>query len=78
MAGQNLSFLPKIQNCLVKIFSSPKINRIARGDLPPFHQRISGHDRRAAGLPQSVERLTVEREVMGSIPGARPILRVLK
>jgi len=24
----------------------------------------------AAGLPQSVERLTVEREVAGSIPGA--------
>ena len=32
----------------------------------------------AAGLAQSVERLTAEREVAGSIPGARPILRVLK
>ena len=32
----------------------------------------------AAGLAQSVERLTVEREVAGSIPGAGPILRVLK
>ena len=32
----------------------------------------------AAGLAQSVERLTAEREVVGSIPGAGPTLRVLK
>ena len=32
----------------------------------------------AAGLAQSAERLTAEREVAGSIPGAGPILRVLK
>ena len=31
-----------------------------------------------AGIAQSVERLTVEREVAGSIPGAGPLLRVLK
>ena len=31
-----------------------------------------------AGLAQSVERMTAEREVAGSIPGAGPILRVLK
>ena len=31
----------------------------------------------AAGLAQSVERLTIERKVVGSIPGAGPILRVL-
>ena len=31
-----------------------------------------------AGLAQSVERLTAEREVTGSIPGAGPLLRVLK
>ena len=30
------------------------------------------------GLAQSVERLTAEQEVAGSIPGAGPILRVLK
>ena len=29
-------------------------------------------------LAQSVERLTAEREVVGSIPGIGPILRVLK
>ena len=32
----------------------------------------------AAGLAQSVERLTAAREVAGSIPGIGPILRVLK
>ena len=30
------------------------------------------------GLAQSVERLTAEREAAGSIPGAGPILRILK
>ena len=34
--------------------------------------------RSSAGLVQSVERLTAEREVAGSIPEARPILSVLK
>ena len=29
------------------------------------------------GLAQSVERLTAEREVAGSIPGGGPILKVL-
>ena len=32
----------------------------------------------ATGLTQSVERLTAEQEVAGSIPGTRPTLRVLK
>ena len=31
-----------------------------------------------AGLAQSVGCLTAEQEVVGSIPGVRPILRVLK
>ena len=31
-----------------------------------------------AGLAQSVERLTAEGEVAGSIPGAGPLLRVFK
>ena len=30
-----------------------------------------------AGLAQSVERVTAERKVAGSIPGTRPLLRVL-
>ena len=34
--------------------------------------------RTSSGLAQSVERLGAEREVAGSIPGATPILRVLK
>jgi len=32
----------------------------------------------AVGFAESVERLTAERKVAGSIPGAVPILRVLK
>jgi len=32
----------------------------------------------AVGLAQQGERLTAEREVVGSIPGAGPLLRVLK
>ena len=32
----------------------------------------------AAGLAESVERLTAEREVLSSIRGAGPIFRVLK
>ena len=31
-----------------------------------------------AGLAQSVERLTAQQEVAGSIPGVGPLLRVLK
>ena len=34
--------------------------------------------RQTAGLALSVERLTAEREVTGSIPGAALILRVLR
>ena len=36
------------------------------------------HVSTAVGLAQSVKRLTAERKVAGSIPGAGPILRVLK
>ena len=32
----------------------------------------------AAGLAQSIERLTAEWKVAGSIPGVGPILRVFK
>ena len=41
-------------------------------------QDSGGEDLTVAGLAQSVERLTAEREVAGSIPGAGPTLRVLK
>ena len=40
---------------------------------PPQQQLV-----KLAGLAQSVERLTAEREIAGSIPGVGPILRVLK
>ena len=39
---------------------------------------VKGWNTTAAVLAQSVERLTVEQEVAGSIPGVGPILRVLK
>ena len=39
---------------------------------PPQQQLV-----KLAGLAQSVERLTAEREIAGSIPGVGPILRVL-
>ena len=38
----------------------------------------AGKSQGVAGLAQSVERLTAQREVAGSIPGFGPILRVLK
>ena len=41
--------------------------------LDPFQESCT-----AAGLAQSVERLTAEWEVAGSIPGSGPILGVLK
>ena len=45
-----------------------------------YRSRISSVGRAftVTGLAQSVERLTAEREVAGSIPGAGPLLRVLK
>jgi len=39
---------------------------------------LSKYSITVAGLAQSVERLTAEREVAGSIPGAGTLLRVLK
>ena len=43
--------------------------------MVPFHAMTC---LTVAGLSQLVERLTAEREVAGSIPGAGPLLRVLK
>jgi len=44
----------------------------------PWVTTMIAHEKSLAGLSQSVERLTAEGEVAGSIPGAGPILRVLK
>ena len=41
-------------------------------------RRITSTSLTVTGLAQSAERLTAEREVAGSIPGAGPLLRVLK
>ena len=46
--------------------------------LKPRSLMYRGRIYTAAGLAQSVERLTAEREVAGSIPGTGPILMVLK
>ena len=43
-----------------------------------FHGKKNQKKPTAAGLAQSVEYLTAEREVAGSIPGTGPTLRVLK
>ena len=43
-----------------------------------FHGKKNQKKPTAAGLAQSVECLTAEREVAGSIPGTGPTLRVLK
>ena len=40
-----------------------------KSDVRVYHAR-SNQSLTTAGLPQSVERLTEEREVAGSIPGA--------
>ena len=49
------------------------MNRIFCAYAPPQQQLV-----KLAGLAQSAERLTAEREIAGSIPGVGPILRVLK
>ena len=43
-----------------------------------YENHICENHLTVAGLAQSVERLTAEREVAGSITGARLLLRVLK
>ena len=58
--------------CLQK---SPKENILVSAPLVKF---VICYKLTAAVLAQSVERVTAEREVEGSIPGVGPILRVLK
>ena len=56
----------------VKTFE--KISTV-EGDQAVYWVSLAGS---VAGLAQSVQRLTAEREVAGSIPRAGPILRALK
>ena len=56
---------------------STGISKFTETPLFPLRQRLL-EILTMAGLAQSVERLTAEREVAGSIPGAGPLLRVLK
>ena len=55
---------------------TPKPERPQSEILKPTSVRTLESGR--IGLAQSVERLTAEWEVAGSIPGTGPILRVLK
>ena len=48
-----------------------------KSDVRVYHAR-SNQYLTAAGLAQSVERMTTERKVLGLIPGVGLILRVLK
>ena len=43
-----------------------------------LHSKLFWQDKTVVGLAQLVERLTVERKVLGLIPGAGPLLSVLK
>ena len=43
-----------------------------------LHSKLFWQNKTVVGLAQLVERLTVEREVLGLIPGAGPLLSVLK
>ena len=58
------------------VVEKKKYQPLVTGDVLHFQGKIVG--KFAAGLSQSVERLTSEREVVGSIPGPGPTLRVLK
>ena len=59
---------------LVPVFMLVTHNQMNFKCLPKFVQTNNA----AAGLAQSAERLTAEREVAGSIPGTGPIRRILK
>ena len=62
------------QSCTYKVIQTICINCTGKFAIIDLNVALFT----AAGLAQSVERLTAEREVAGSIPGAGPILRVLK
>ena len=63
------------------LFNFPTLSNAMGTRLPSsrkFAQMQYMLSTHAAGLAQSVECLTAEREVAGSILGAGPLLRVLK
>ena len=74
MRVDELSFVRVLNDAQRKVLSSSE--RIMR--LVPVLILETRNQVTAAALAQSVERLTAEREVAGSIPGIGPILRVLK
>ena len=74
MRMDELSFVRVLNDAQRKVLSSSE--RIMR--LVPVLILETRNQVTAAALAQSVERLTAEREVAGSIPGTGPILRVLK
>ena len=74
MRVDELSFVRVLNDAQRKVLSSSE--RIMR--LVPVLILETRNQVTAAALAQSVERLTAEREVAGSIPGTGPILRVLK
>ena len=63
---------------ILPLFYLPDLNSRALNSRALNSRALNSRALTAAGLAQSVERLTAEREVAGSIPGAGPILRVLK
>ena len=72
--------LEKITKPLIKLrFKSAQKGILTPVFLPQGSQETSCHCcLTVVGLAQSIEHLTAEQEVAGLIPGAGPIVRVLK
>ena len=56
----------------------PRSQSVVPSHSLPWETTMIAHEKSLAGLAQSVERLTEEREVARSIPRAGPVFRVLK
>ena len=56
----------------------PRSQSVVPSHSLPWVTTMIAHEKSLAGLAQSVERLTEEREVARSIPRAGPVFRVLK
>ena len=73
----SLKKMRQFQSCkMYAQFEFPQVNGVLLAMRTSRRSLL--HPSTVAGLAQSVERLTAEREVAGSIPGAGPLLRVLK